>query len=107
MAKKDEKTKMTVKTAVPLTRTRGVRMAEEGIVVSDLLSLKNNKTVTVRLERLVQHPKFKKYIRRHKKMLAHDEKNECRMGDRVEMIMVPPISKTKRWKVTKVLERAK
>lgn len=107
MAKKDEKTKKAVKPVEPQTGTRGVRMSEEGIVVSDLLSLKNNKTVTVRLERLVPHPRFKKYIRRHKKMLAHDEKNECRMGDRVEVILVPPISKTKRWKVTKVLERAK
>jgi len=107
MAKKDDKVKKPTQKSETVARPRGVRMSEEGIVVSDLLSLKNNKTVTVQLERLVPHPKFKKYIRRHKKMLAHDEKNECRMGDRVEMILVPPISKTKRWKVTKVLERAK
>ena len=77
----------------------------EGIVVKDALSRLKMKTVTVQVERLVQHKAFKKYIRKFKRYLVHDEKNQCRSGDRVEICMVAPISKRKCWKVTKVLEK--
>lgn len=73
-----------------------------GIVVSD----KMDKTVVVRVERMVRHPLYGKAIRRSKKYYAHDEHNECRVGDRVEILESRPLSKTKRWVVTKILERA-
>ncbi len=73
-----------------------------GVVVSD----KMDKTVVVRVERMVRHPLYGKTIRRSKKYHAHDAHNACRIGDRVEIIESRPLSKTKRWVVTKILERA-
>ncbi|HLR87246.1 MAG TPA: 30S ribosomal protein S17 [Wenzhouxiangella sp.] len=73
-----------------------------GKVVSD----KMDKTVTVRLERLVKHPLYGKYIRRSSKVHAHDPENDCREGDTVRIEHVRPISKTKTWHVVEVLERA-
>jgi len=55
---------------------------------------------------LVQHPKYKKYIKRYTKYKAHDEKNECRVGDKVLIIETRPLSKTKRWRVMQILEKA-
>ena len=78
----------------------------EGIVKKDALSIKDMKTVTVEVERLVKHKEFMKYVRRKKRYLCHDEKSECRKGDRVEIILGRPLSKNKRWRVTKVLEKA-
>ncbi|MBX6391855.1 MAG: 30S ribosomal protein S17 [Burkholderiales bacterium] len=74
-----------------------------GRVVSD----KMDKTVTVLVERRVKHPLYGKYITRSKKYHAHDENNEIRQGDLVVIEECRPISKTKTWKVTKVLEKAK
>ncbi len=81
---------------------RGKRKTEVGTVISD----KMDKTVVVRVERLVQHPKYKKYIKRYTKYKAHDEKNECRAGDKVLIIETRPLSKTKRWRVMQILEKA-
>ncbi|RLA81922.1 MAG: 30S ribosomal protein S17 [Deltaproteobacteria bacterium] len=81
---------------------RGKRKTEVGTVISD----KMDKTVVVRVERLVQHPKYKKYIKRYTKYKAHDEKNECRAGDKVLIIETRPLSKTKRWRVMRILEKA-
>ncbi|PLV60221.1 30S ribosomal protein S17 [Thermotoga sp. KOL6] len=72
-----------------------------GIVVSD----KMDKTVVVAVERLVQHPLYKKYIKRTKKYHAHDERNECRIGDVVEIEETRPLSKTKRWRVVRIIKR--
>jgi len=72
-----------------------------GIVISD----KMDKTVTVRVERLVEHPKYHKYIKRYKKFKAHDPKNLCKEGDRVLIEETRPLSKTKRWRVVTILER--
>ncbi|MBW2290358.1 MAG: 30S ribosomal protein S17, partial [Deltaproteobacteria bacterium] len=66
-----------------------------GLVVSDAM----DKTVVVRVERLVQDPRYKKYVRRYTKFLAHDESNDCSIGDRVRIIEHRPLSKRKRWKV--------
>lgn len=74
----------------------------EGVVVSD----KMDKTVVVRVERTVRHPLYGKVLRRAKKHHAHDEKNECRVGDRVRLLESRPLSKTKRWVVIDILERA-
>ncbi len=80
---------------------RGQKKTEVGIVVSD----KMEKTVVVRVERLVKHPKYGKVMRRYKKFYAHDEKNECKVGDKVLIIETRPLSKLKRWRVLKILER--
>lgn len=74
-----------------------------GRVVSD----KMDKTVTVLVERRVKHPLYGKVIRRTKKYHAHDENNECREGDLVVIEECRPISKTKAWRVTKIVEKAK
>ncbi len=71
------------------------RRVLSGTVVSDA----NDKTVTVRVERRVAHPVYKKTIRRSKKYAAHDEKNQFKVGDAVQIIESAPISKSKRWKV--------
>ena len=85
---------------------RGKRQTKEGIVVRDALSQKQMKTVTVQVERSIKHPKVKKYVRRFKRLLVHDAKNECRNGDRVRILMTKPISKHKHWKVVNILEKA-
>ncbi len=84
-------------------KPRGQRKIFQGIVVSD----KMDKTVVVEVERTVLHPLYKKYIRRKKKFMAHDERNECRIGDKVQIIETRPLSKYKRWRVMKILERAR
>ena len=81
---------------------RGKRKTLTGVVWSD----KMDKTVIVMVNRLVLHPVYKKYIRKRKKMKAHDEKNECRIGDKVLLIETRPLSKQKRWRVKEILARA-
>ena len=83
--------------------TRGNKRTIPGVVVSN----KMDKTVVVLTERLVKHPKFHKYIKRHVKYKAHDERNNCNIGDKVLLIESRPLSKDKRWRVREVLERAK
>jgi len=78
------------------------RRAVTGRVVSD----KMDKTVSVSVERLIKHPVYGKYIRRTTKVLAHDESNECKAGDRVTISECRPVSKKKAWKVVNVVERA-
>ena len=73
-----------------------------GAVVSD----KMDKTVSVQVERMTLHPRFKKYIRRRKKYKAHDERNECRIGDRVLIMESRPLSKDKHWRVVATIEKA-
>jgi small subunit ribosomal protein S17 len=81
---------------------RGKRKTLTGVVSSD----KMDKTVVVMVSRRVLHPVYKKYIRKRKKVKAHDEKNECRMGDKVLLMETRPLSKEKRWRVKEILERA-
>ncbi|MBW1754228.1 MAG: 30S ribosomal protein S17 [Deltaproteobacteria bacterium] len=73
-----------------------------GTVVSD----KMDKTVIILVERLVKHRLYQKYIRRRSKFAAHDEKNASRIGDKVLIIQSRPLSKTKKWRVSKILEKA-
>ncbi|MCB9493929.1 MAG: 30S ribosomal protein S17 [Desulfobacteraceae bacterium] len=81
---------------------RGMKRQLSGYVVSN----KMDKSVTVKVERLVKHPLYKKYIRRHKKYMAHDERNECQVGDRVLILESRPLSKNKRWRVSRIMEKA-
>ena len=72
-----------------------------GVVVSN----KMDKTVTVMIERLVEHPLYHKVIKKRKKIFAHDESNNCHIGDRVKISETRPLSRMKRWKVDGILER--
>ena len=65
-----------------------------------------HKTVVVSVERIVMHPKYKKYLKRRTKVKAHDEKNECQVGDQVLIVECQPLSREKRWRVSRILERA-
>ncbi len=73
-----------------------------GVVTSDAME----KSVTVMIERTVMDPRFKKYVRRRSKFMAHDEKNECRTGDTVTIRECRPLSKHKRWRVEGIVKRA-
>ena len=74
-----------------------------GRVVSDRM----DKTITVMVERRVKHPLYKKYIRRKSTLHAHDENNECRMGDTVSIEQCRPLSRTKSWRLAQIMERAR
>lgn len=81
---------------------QGVRKVVTGKVVSD----KMDKTVVVAVETLVRHPLYQRITRRTRKFKAHDEKNSCRIGDKVKLMETRPLSKEKRWRVVDILERA-
>ncbi|MDE0021118.1 MAG: 30S ribosomal protein S17 [Candidatus Poribacteria bacterium] len=81
---------------------RGNRKTRSGVVVSD----KMDKTVSVLVERAFPHPVYGKIVRRSKRYLAHDERNEANAGDRVLLMETRPLSRRKRWRVAAVLERA-
>ncbi len=82
---------------------RNMRKTNVGRVVSD----KMDKTVVVAIEDSVRHPLYKKIIKRTVKLKAHDENNECRVGDRVRLMETRPLSKDKRWRVSEIIEKAK
>ena len=82
---------------------RGYRKVREGLVVSD----KMNKTVVVEVEDRVKHRLYGKVMRRTNKLKAHDEQNECGIGDRVLLMETRPLSATKRWRIVEILEKAK
>jgi small subunit ribosomal protein S17 len=82
---------------------RGNRRTIKGVVVSNAM----DKTIVVRADRLVKHPVFQKYIRRYIKYKAHDEQNQCSVGDKVLIIESRPLSKDKRWRMRQILEKTK
>jgi small subunit ribosomal protein S17 len=75
-------------------------------LVGEVVSNKMIKTVSIRVDRLMKHPKFKRYVRRSRTFMAHDESNICQPGDRVKIIECRPLSRHKRWRVIAILERA-
>jgi small subunit ribosomal protein S17 len=83
-------------------KKRGLQKTQTGVVIND----KMDKSVVVQVDRLVRHPMYKKYVRRRAKYVAHDETNSCKVGDRVLIRETRPFSKTKRWRVSEVLEKA-
>lgn len=83
--------------------TRAMRKRRVGIVVSD----KMDKTVVVVVADSIRHPLYQKIVRRTRKFHAHDENNDAKLGDRVEIVETRPISKLKHWRVTEVIERAR
>ena len=81
---------------------RGMRKERQGVVLSNRMQ----KTVVVAVERTVLHPKYKKYLKRRTKLKVHDEANACQVGDRVSIVESRPLSREKRWRVAKIIERA-
>ena len=86
-----------------MTEERNLRKVRVGRVVSN----KMNKTVVVAIEDNVKHPVYGKIIKRTLKVHAHDANNECTIGDRVEIMETRPLSKTKRWRLVEIIEKAK
>ncbi len=82
---------------------RGLRKTRVGIVVRD----KMDKTITIAIERKVPHPIYRKYFKKTTKLMAHDEKSECRVGDKVKIMETRPLSKSKRWRLIEIVEKAK
>ena len=82
---------------------RNKRKVREGWVVSNRMQ----KTIIVAVERHFRHPRYEKIIRRTSKLYAHDEKNECQIGDKVKVMETRPLSRDKRWRVVGILEKAK
>jgi small subunit ribosomal protein S17 len=82
---------------------RAHRKTRIGRVVSD----KGDKTIIIAIERLVQHPLYKRVVRRTKKLYVHDEQNEAHVGDTIEVMETRPLSKTKHWRLVRIVERAR
>lgn len=82
---------------------RKLRKERTGIVTSD----KMDKTITVSIERKVKHPIYGKFLKQTKSFKAHDEKNDAKVGDTVRIMETRPLSKTKRWRLVEIIERAK
>ena len=82
---------------------RNLRKDRVGVVTSD----KMDKSIVVAVERRVKHPKYGKFVKKSKKFVAHDEKNECNEGDRVKIMETRPLSKRKRWRLVEIIDRAK
>lgn len=83
--------------------TRNLRKERVGIVTSD----KMDKTITVSVERREKHPIYGKFVKKTSKFSAHDEKNDCGIGDTVKIMETRPLSKNKRWRLVEIIERAK
>ncbi|MFC4263583.1 30S ribosomal protein S17 [Ferruginibacter yonginensis] len=82
---------------------RNIRKTRTGVVSSN----KMDKTITVNVERKVKHPLYGKFLKKTTKLHAHDEKNECSIGDTVKIMETRPLSKTKRWRLVEVIEKVK
>lgn len=82
---------------------RKLRKARIGVVTSD----KMEKTITVSVERKLRHPIYGKFVKKTKKFHAHDDKNDCGVGDTVRIMETRPLSKTKRWRLVEIVEKAK
>ena len=82
---------------------RNSRKVREGLVTSN----KMDKSIVVSVERKLKHPKYGKFLKRTTKLMAHDEKNECNIGDRVRVMETRPLSKNKCWRLVEIIERAK
>ena len=82
---------------------RAQRKVRTGVVVGTAM----NKTAVVVIERLMKHAHYKKYVKRVKRLLVHDEENRCAVGDRVQIMETKPISKQKHWRLVEIVEKAK
>jgi small subunit ribosomal protein S17 len=87
----------------PVKEARGLRKTRVGLVVSN----KMDKTIVVKVERRVKDPLYQKYVKRTNKFMAHDEKNECEIGDRVRIMETRPLSARKNWRLVQIVEKRK
>ena len=94
---------MSDETTQAATTERGRRKVRTGVVVSDAM----DKTIMVRIDRQVRHPLYGKTVRRSSKLAAHDETNDAHVGDTVRVVETRPLSKSKRWRLVEIVERAK
>ncbi len=85
------------------TNEQSLKKQRVGLVTSN----KNDKTITVEVERKLRHPMYSKFVKRNKKFMAHDEKNACGVGDLVRIVESRPLSARKRWRLVEILEKAK
>ena len=92
-----------MKTELSLMETRNLRKERTGVVTSN----KMEKSITVAIKWKEKHPIYGKFVNKTKKYHAHDEKNECNIGDTVKIMETRPLSKTKRWRLVQIIERAK
>jgi small subunit ribosomal protein S17 len=90
-------------TNVTTSTARPQRKSREGVVVSNAM----DKTVVINVVERVRHPKYNKFVLQSKRLYAHDEANDVNVGDKVRVMETRPLSKTKRWRVTEIIERAK
>jgi len=88
---------------VAMEKTRNLRKTRIGTVVSD----KMDKTITVAIQSRRQHKLYKKFVKHTVKFMAHDENNECKIGDRVKIMETRPLSKNKNWRLVEIIEKAK
>jgi small subunit ribosomal protein S17 len=86
-----------------MTETRNLRKTRVGVVATSAM----DKTITVAVERKLRHPIYGKFVKKTKKLMAHDELNNCNVGDTVKIMETRPLSKNKRWRLVEILERAK
>lgn len=86
-----------------MAETRNLRKSRIGVVTSTAME----KTITISVERKLRHPIYGKFVKKTKKFMAHDEKNDCNVGDTVRIMETRPLSKNKRWRLVEILERAK
>ncbi len=82
---------------------RNLRKTRVGVVSSAAM----DKTITIAVERKLRHPIYGKFVKKTKKFMAHDENNDCKVGDTVQIMETRPLSKNKRWRLVEILERAK
>ncbi len=82
---------------------RKQRKVREGLVLSNRM----DKSIVVSVERKFKHPRYGKFLKKRSKLVAHDEKNECNIGDKVKVMETRPLSKTKCWRLVEIIERAK
>jgi len=83
--------------------SRNLRKERIGVVVSD----KMDKSITISVELKIKHPKYGKFVKKSRKYLAHDENNNCGIGDKVKIMETRPLSKNKNWRLVEIIERAK
>ena len=83
--------------------TRGLRKTRTGVVIKNAM----DKSVIVSIERRIAHPIYKKYFKKTTKLMAHDENNECNIGDVVKIMETRPLSKLKKWRLVEIIEKAK
>ena len=86
-----------------MVEIRNLRKSRIGVVTSTAM----DKTITISVERKLRHPIYGKFVKKIKKFMAHDERNDCNVGDTVKIMETRPLSKNKRWRLVEILERAK